>query len=252
MDNNSTHTDLLFEDRAVAFIDVLGFKQLVCRACEGNQQALTNLEQLVNLLQNAPTKLANQVDQEFRHLNPIHTSISDSIILSTPLSAQDAEHYDGLLTVIMRCIQLTHIFLENGHLVRGGIEIGKVWHSESNIIGTAFQEAYALESYKASVPRILLGRKAQKYFEELQGHDKESMCSRHDCKDDELMVKSLHSSYIKEAHNHNHNIHDTYARYANVISRTLNPTDPEDQLGAPEKAKWLWFQSYLNHYISSI
>ena len=72
------------------------------------------------------------------------------------------------------------------------------------------------------------------------------MCSHYDCKDNELMVESLHSIYINKTDNHN--IHDTYARYAAVISQTLDPTNPEDKLGAPEKAKWQWFQSYLEHY----
>jgi hypothetical protein len=139
MDNNSTHTELQFEERAVAFIDVLGFKQLVNRACEGELQSITKLDDVHQLLKNSLKNLENDLPEKYKHLSPHHTYISDCIILSSPLSAPDASHADGLLTVIMRCIQLTHIFLENGHLIRGGIEIGKVWHSESNIIGTAYQ-----------------------------------------------------------------------------------------------------------------
>ncbi|MFT6051062.1 MAG: hypothetical protein ACI9B9_000702 [Halioglobus sp.] len=45
----------------------------------------------------------------------------------------------------MRTIQLTHIFLAKGYLIRGGVSIGKVWHTESNIIGPAYQGAYLVK-----------------------------------------------------------------------------------------------------------
>lgn len=61
-----------FEDRAVAFIDILGFKALVNEAV-GNEQAKQKLVELVALLESAIPRLDAGVDSTVpNHLIPRH------------------------------------------------------------------------------------------------------------------------------------------------------------------------------------
>ena len=122
-----------FEDRAVAFIDVLGFSSLVTSAAS-DPLAFEELQVLVDILSSVIPYLDQGVSKTVPvHLIPEHTYISDSIILSAPLKDDAMKSYNGLSIVVMRCIQLTHHFLKAGYLLRGGISIGKAWHNKSNI-----------------------------------------------------------------------------------------------------------------------
>jgi hypothetical protein len=77
---------ITFEERAVAFIDVLGFKGLVNSAIS-DDQSLQELSSLVKLLESAVPSLDATVDKSVpNHLIPRHNYISDCIILSAPLN----------------------------------------------------------------------------------------------------------------------------------------------------------------------
>src|SRR5690625_2825099 len=134
-----------FEHRAVAFIDVLGFKAIVNRATEGGE-GLVQLSSLIKLLSETVPTLDDSVDESIAsNLIPRHTYISDCIIVRAPLTDKNRTTYDGLSVVVMWVIQLAHYFLRAGYLVHGGIAVGKVSHTSVNVIGPAYQEAYQLE-----------------------------------------------------------------------------------------------------------
>jgi hypothetical protein len=110
-----------FENRAVAFIDVLGFKSIVCDATQ-DEHRLNELKDLIDVLESAVPNLNGQVNSSVsKNLIPMHIYISDSIILSAPLES-DENH--GLSTLVMRVIQISHILFSKGYLIRGGISIG--------------------------------------------------------------------------------------------------------------------------------
>lgn len=76
---------IVFEQRAVAFIDVLGFKSVVENSGGSN---LRFLEELLEILETAVPSMDGAVDSAVpKELIPRHISISDSIILSTPLTS---------------------------------------------------------------------------------------------------------------------------------------------------------------------
>ena len=135
-----------FEYRAVAFLDVLGFSSLVSKA-GSDAASLNKLQSLVDILSSAVPTLDAIVNPNVpEHLIPKHNYLSDSIILSAPMSDATAKNYNGLEVLVMRVIQLTHHLLAAGYLLRGGLSVGKVWHTDSNIIGPAYQEAYSIEA----------------------------------------------------------------------------------------------------------
>lgn len=223
-----------FEERAIAFVDVLGFSAMVNQATQ-DSRALFELENLVELLSSAVPDFDTAVNRTVpRHLIPTHTYISDSIILSAPLSDPSVGYYNGLEVVIMRCIQLTHHLLNSGYLIRGGLEVGKVWHGESNIVGPGYQDAYRLEA-DGNEPRVVLGSNATDLWEkQLKGRNR--MCIQ---RDGALMVNGLHDFYIPEATDHG-GIEARYDHYARIAIHTLNT-----QLPLKPREKWEWFMAYL-------
>ena len=109
-------SEITYEERAVAFIDVLGFSKLVEKSAQNDSERM-QLQFLVNLLEST-IPVFNQCvrDDVPSHLIPKYIYISDSIILSAPLSDHDKKFYSGLESVVMRTIQLSHRFLEAGYL----------------------------------------------------------------------------------------------------------------------------------------
>jgi hypothetical protein len=219
-----------FEDRAVAFIDILGFKALVAGAAQDDDQ-LSQLSGLIDLLSSAVPTLDSSVDSSVTaHLIPMHIYISDCIVLSAPLRSADRPSYDGLSIVVMRAIQLSHYFLNAGYLIRGGISIGKVWHTNSNIVGPAYQEAYLLE-HNGNEPIVVLSELAAK-----QWRGDSRMCLH---KDGKVFTNGLFDYYIPNNDQHGE-IERAYRRYAALADQKLVQ-------GLPPSAqrKWSWFREFL-------
>lgn len=225
-----------FEDRAVAFIDILGFKQLVNQAALSATD-LAKLNDLVALLGAVIPFLDGEVQSSVpQHLIPRHLCISDCIILSAPLQVSFDEHknYSGLEILVMRVIQVTQLFLDFGYLVRGGIEIGKVWHTESNIVGPAYQEALRLEQ-TAKMPRVILSDSATQLWRTSGESVGNRMCIAYQ---GQCIVNSLHSYYIPARFNGN--ISAAYDRYSSIVTHNLNAG-----LNPAYHSKWQWMQQYL-------
>lgn len=210
-----------FEERAVAFVDVLGFTQLVLKA-ESSEDDRKELGDLVNNLKNAVEELDKHVSQKIPpHLLPKHLYISDCIILSAPIKDPNEPWYNGFEIVVMRCIQLAHLFLNKGFLLNGGVAIGNVWHETNNIIGSGYQEAYKLTCRKDIGPRIILSKKASKIWEE--EHQGNFMCI-----DDEgaMIVNGLHDYYIPEKEKHG-GIKVAFGRYRKIIESKIDELKKE-------------------------
>jgi hypothetical protein len=223
--------NIKFEKRAVAFIDVLGFKSVVGKGAQNNYKLL---QELVCTLETAVPKLNESVASDVpNELIPKHFYISDCIILSAPLTANSDENYCGLDIVIMRAIQLTHIFLNKGYLIRGGISIGDLWHTESNIIGPAYQEAYSIET-KTKAPRIELSDTAKTRWEE---RNKNSSIPNYMCLtyDERFMVNGLHDYYIQA----DKNLEAVFKEYASTVEKNKKSADDNVNL------KWSWFEKFL-------
>ena len=231
---------ITFEKRAVAFIDILGFKNLVDSAVSDNQ-SLQELSKLVNLLEGAVLTLDESVSGSVpKHLIPDHIYISDCIILSAPINDEERTNYDGLSIVIMRVIQLTHFFLKAGYLIRGGISVGEVWHTDSNIVGPAYQDAYLLEE-KGDKPMVLLSDSAQAT---LRGGSR--MCIQ---RNGDVFVNGLYNAYLPGKPSAPYIIdkepmdkidEKAYQCYAKLIKENL-----DSQIPGGAKCKWRWFGEYL-------
>lgn len=222
---------MVFEERAVAYIDVLGFGELVKEAVV-DRNRLQQLAALVDLLSSAVETLNSTVSTSVApHLFPKSIYISDCIILSAPLTDEHRRDYDGLSIVVMRVIQLSHYFLRAGYLIRGGISIGKVWHSGLNIVGPAYQQAVEIE--KACVnPVVKLSESAIRRWT-----GGSSMCLT---REGQTFVNGLHDYYIPNRERHGQ-VEQTYTEYARLVERRL-----AEGLSQSAHAKWSWFKQLLN------
>jgi hypothetical protein len=145
---------MLYEDRAVAFVDVLGFKALIESTIDNNGNEIEQKSIILNAF-------FEEIEREFcseerwpeddNVFTRIVTHFSDSIVFSVKGSEKDA---------VIRLLDYIHYLLITGIkyeiLFRGGITYGKVVHNEKRIFGPAMNSAYYLENIKAITPRIII------------------------------------------------------------------------------------------------
>lgn len=138
-----------YEERLVAFLDILGFKKII-KKTETETKEFENLISLLRRIKDGVERL----NKEDENPTDIRMSIfSDSIIISAALT----NNVDIFAEQLLR----TNIWLlEQGYFVRGGIDYGKVYHKEDTVFGPAFIRAYELETI-ADYPRIVLSEKAK-------------------------------------------------------------------------------------------
>lgn len=149
--NNIEIDNLTYEERIIAFIDILGFRNLVNETVEKdfvNQAKLTSLVKALNLINEEFESLIRAGELPYSFMI---TYFSDSIVLSLP-----KVNTVGLLSVfeVLKRIQIKLVNFEI--LLRGGIVVGKVIHQPNFILGPAMIEAYDLESKSALYPRITI------------------------------------------------------------------------------------------------
>lgn len=140
----------MYIERIVAFVDILGFKNLVNESLYSSEAA----ERIYKALQLIYGRKQDNEADSFMGMQKYGVEVSvfsDSIVISYPLN------YDGGLFFIL--LDVIHLQLELaclGILIRGGIAIGLLYHNGQIVYGPAMNQAYLLESRYAVYPRIIL------------------------------------------------------------------------------------------------
>jgi hypothetical protein len=135
-----------YEERYCAFVDILGFRQLLDQLNRGT----TDFDAIRTLLLRVhnPKKLSNtQNDADFRV-----QSISDAVAISTSLTDE------GLFQIYNALEILAQDLLFEGFFVRGAIVKGKLYHDDQMVFGDALLRAYQLETETVRFPRIMVQR----------------------------------------------------------------------------------------------
>jgi len=150
------YRDPVYEDRNVAFIDILGWRASIEAA---GSQGARELGWLVQLLQQIEKGAGTHRSfaqglagvPAFDAMRATHvTQFSDSIVISLP--ADEAGSFQWVLEQVLA--QICGIACQSGFLLRGGIARGPVFHRERMIYGPALIAAYDLEQ-RVRYPRIL-------------------------------------------------------------------------------------------------
>ena len=231
-----------FERRAVAFLDILGFKELIARA-ESEPSEFAKLSDLRNIVdshvQFDNAKLAAAIPASIR---PRYLFVSDSIIISSKLTE---DTYDGLLAVAIKAIQIAHKMLEAGYLLRGGISVGSVWHDDRNIFGTGYIDAYRAEQ-RAMHPRVILTDVALDHSRTATiGGDPMSNWGLFGNHEGAVVLEALHPAYVSDLQRSNR-IENVFSQYRNHILKSLSAMP----LGSPERSKWEWMAGFFNRAIT--
>jgi hypothetical protein len=148
-----------YQEKYVAFLDLLGFKAQV-EAAEIDETAHEKLREVLKLVHES---LCENPRISFR-LN----YFSDCIVLSGERSA------DGLFEMFQSICLLVSNLMQHDVLIRGGLTAGKLHHSTDFLYGAALNRAYQLESEVAKNPMILLSDEvledARRYGERHMGY----------------------------------------------------------------------------------
>ena len=176
-----------YTDRLIAFIDILGFGDLVYRS-ETNQVALDLISNILDRIRDVDDFFGSpesffahsnydQVDDDYRTLlnevfekakaeNLINrvqvTTFSDSIVFSSPATS------DGLNAFRYFLIKLFVYTSRFPLLLRGGISCGALIHNDKSIFGPAMNNAYYTESKTAKHPRIAIDGKALAFLNSIK------------------------------------------------------------------------------------
>lgn len=161
-------TEIKYEERIIAFVDILGFKNII-KESETNDHKLRTIYQALDFLKTREE--SNEWDLKFIEIeedaqrkglenfkitkNTNCSCFSDSIIVS--VIASNDKTNEIVSTLISNLAYIGAKLLSEGILIRGGLTIGKLIHNNNGVImGQGLIEAYELESRVARYPRIIL------------------------------------------------------------------------------------------------
>ena len=139
-----------YKNRIIAFVDILGFKNLV-------EDSTTNKYEFQKILDSLDRFRELKKEKEDQHyINDVKvTTFSDSLVISYPVDEKDRD-IDVFYSILLDLTRLQLDLLDNNVIIRGGIAIGKLRHTQNEIFGPAMNEAYYLESKVAKYPRIVV------------------------------------------------------------------------------------------------
>lgn len=132
-----------YEQRVVAFIDILGFKNKLidsytdANAFKAIHDALTELQETFN----DPMKGDSEEGKKALRIDTQTIQVSDSLIIS-----RLAEEKGGIYSMLFDCSYAIHTLIRHGFLCRGAITVGQMYHKGSLMFGEAFVRAYQTEA----------------------------------------------------------------------------------------------------------
>ena len=151
-------TDRQYTNRLVAFIDILGFSQMVADAEQVNRifDAVVQLDEYTaGFLKNAI------LDQQTRIDDPQYSFFSDCVVVSCADVPHNYELFFNYLAT------LSYTMIESGILIRGGVTLGPLIHDARVMFGGGMIKAYKLESGLAVYPRIVIDDKLVKIVSQM-------------------------------------------------------------------------------------
>lgn len=183
-----------YQEKFIAYIDILGFKKLVEDSENGIGMTLPELMELLKCLgtpddvlkfkkfgpTTCPASSCINRDLDFK-LN----QVSDCVVVSSEISPA------GVINLVSHCWGAVLKLLQKGIMCRGYITKGKIYHTETQPIGSGYNEAvskektvkaFEREADKRGTPYVELDPAVCKYVK--------------DCSDS--CVKEMFSRYVKD------------------------------------------------------
>ncbi len=145
----------MYEDRIVAFVDILGFKNEIEKKTINpssnieNEKETERIYDFISLLNKDFVKRNTSDDSTYRV-----SQFSDSLVISYSVSEKASVFW-----ILMSLLYLHLDAIYHGLLIRGAVTFGKLIHDDEHLFGPAMDEAYKMESEIANFPRIIVNQK---------------------------------------------------------------------------------------------
>jgi len=174
---------LILEDRFVLFLDFLGSSEA---ATTWEEDRLQTFLKLLTEIESSSSEYSEKFQPEFidhggsgilgtNQFAFERSSFSDHIVISCPIKGNLPSTIDprGELRInilLQEAIQwvgsLAFRALDMELLIRGGLTIGKLYHSKNVVFGKGMIDAHYLESRVALYPRVAVSPQVLKYISE--------------------------------------------------------------------------------------
>lgn len=228
-----------YETRFVAFVDVLGFKELVLQSVNEDKIFI----QIINSIYNP------EATEKISRPNNVNISnFSDSFILSC---TESLNHFSDLVYLV-NILYLNMI--TNGTLCRGGISLGSMYHCESMAFGPAFLDAYRLENVVARYPRIVLGKSALERIRELfaseSGEDPHVLRKWFRRDEDGVIYMDQFAEFYSGFSDQDPDEGTLYAAKSKEIGRHLSKMTSETTENPSVFEKYKWMVNEFNRMVS--
>lgn len=157
MDGPRIPVNAQYEKKIVAFLDILGFKDMVAGDARKSATELCQIQAMITKRIDMNPSHIMQIIGNWGVINDLgrySTTFSDSAIISRSIKHDFRELRDLILNL---CWLQQCLIEEHGVLLRGGITIGSAVHTSNGefLFGEAINNAVDLEK-KAKSPRIIL------------------------------------------------------------------------------------------------
>lgn len=255
----------IYSERAVAFLDVLGFQNKLSefenQAIEFSDNFIPNpeAEDFADDANNGLVYFSQKANEFIGTFNSAITKLdkdkfnyflfSDNICI-TAAYVKDNDENSSLIELLLVISELYFEFVQKGYFLRGGIDYGWFIDKSSIAIGVPLATAYKLESTQAVFPRIVLSDKFIKQLEN-DPSERESKLSYFESS---LIMQSCEVKYLN-VFIHLFKVEDKeyfFERYSNNISENLNLNSKCENIY--NKFKWLAdeFNSFIETYTNSL
>lgn len=145
-----------FKEKFIAFVDVLGFKQMVQASECGSGMPLPELIEMLkelgtindrkNYEEHGP-KMCPQSKYVQRDLDFRLNQVSDCVVVSSEVSPA------GVINLVHHCWGAVIMLMQKGIMCRGYITKGLIYHDDEIFIGSGYQEAYLKEGSVSAFKR---------------------------------------------------------------------------------------------------
>ena len=156
--------DIAADVRIVAWIDILGFSQMIQHARTDSEMRAA-YHKLLFVQEQFGSVTASEDPDTTQEVNVNYgravVALSDGLVVTASLNARARQMmtpYDLLMSFIGEILEAQAQCAANGIFLRGGISIGPYYYDNDVLLSPALIRAYKLETERASYPAIIINR----------------------------------------------------------------------------------------------
>ena len=243
-------TEAKYEEHLVVFIDLLGVREASYDDKTTQENMLKLFTELATWSGEFSIRVKPQENGNSIQVRPAVSTFSDHIILTYPISSLKEHNIDWAVLIFLQKIisKIAIQSLQREFLLRGGITIGSLYHSQGVVFGETLIEAVNLESNIANYPRIVVSPKALQYFQIIQNSGLNAFIEDFD--------GISYFDYLRNGITECSTIGDGFVtgfkHWVNEASLIIwnNVADFKQKGELKKLAKWIWFKKYFDRCLS--